>query len=140
MARWFPAPYVQRSVEVARALGSDFTAIAPEVSYFAKSTCKPVGLFVLSLVSVLFFSFYYSKRSLEDVDLTTKYPLLKPTFTLTTCALARSSVSSCNLTEGARTDVVFADAQGVKAASACVARRSRQPLYAAGAIMRQRWI
>ena len=33
MARWFPALYVQRSVRMAFAPGSDFTSLAPEVSY-----------------------------------------------------------------------------------------------------------
>jgi hypothetical protein len=33
---------------------------------------------------------------------TTKHPHLKPTFTLSTSVLARTSLSSCNLTEGAQ--------------------------------------
>lgn len=50
---------------------------------------------------------------------TTKRPHLKPTFTLSTSILARSSVSSCNLRQpdGGCAGVIFADAHGVKAAS-----------------------
>ena len=36
------------------------------------------------------------------LESTTEYPHLKPTFTLFTSVLVRSSVSSCNLTEGVR--------------------------------------